>query len=420
MFFFEKIMYLCPKTYLNPQIIMKHLILMTIILLSATVSAQTDNNPKDLWSHSVDVTPGNDWMKKSISVPGKGEPNVIDFFRALTKAYPCEYHDLLLKAIDGDNEVLFHHEKPYIVIDSDTCLLENESFSMRVFYENDKPVAVGVCFHKALTTKLQDAYYYRYDKAKRKLTPLAKGSDFTGGIIKRQTIFHSGRRYNEATMSHGTGRCSLESQLVWENGKFVLNDNTKQDFKPRQSRIGVRSLLHEFLMKNEIELREPREPQPGPPKPGSTYNSLAVCTAVTSKESSKYYVEASAIVGFYYFHARGWEKADGSLLVAIYTECAPELDYDWKPGETIKTPHKLEAGDEVCLNFYLCDNSGHIIYQDPSSPTFEATIGKGMPDLMHNEWRCAIGPDNESLVFVSQTDEQTKVFKWDRTMFKEE
>jgi len=397
---------------------MKHSIFMAIILLSATVSAQTDNNPKDLWSHSVDVTLGDDWKQKNISIPGKGEPNVVDFFRAFAKAYPCEYHDLLVMALDGDEEVLFNHERPNIEIDKDTCLIENESFAMRVFYENDKPVAVGVCCHKAITTKQQDAYYYRYDKAKRKLIPLAKGSDFTGGIVKRQTAFPYGRNHNYATMAHGWGRCSITSQLEWNNGQFVLQDNTKRNFKPHQSRVGVRTMLHDFLMINHIELREPRKPQPGPQKPGSSYSSLPICVAVLSKESKGNFVEASATDGFYYFHARGWEKTDGSLLVAIYTECAPENDYEWKKdGETIKTPHKLEAGDEVFLNFYLCDNSGQVIYIDPASTMFEATIGKGIPNLEHNEWRCAIAHDNEDLVFISQTDEQTKVFKWDGEKF---
>lgn len=36
---------------------------------------------------------------------------------------------------------------------------------------------------------------------------------------------------------------------------------------------------------------------------------------------------AQTMEGFYYFTARSWERADGSLLVAVYTECAPRMDY---------------------------------------------------------------------------------------------
>jgi len=400
---------------------MKHLLLMTIILTTIAAKAQTsDENPKDLWTRSVDVTLGDDWKQKSISLPGKGEPGVIDFFRAFAKAYPCDYHNLLLMAIDGDKEVLFCHERPYIKIDEDSCYMENESFAMRVFYENDRPAAVGICCHIALTTKLQDAYYYRYNPKNRKLTPLAKGSDFTGGIIKRMTVFRSGRTHNEAIMKHGWGRCSIESRLVWKNGDFILTDKTKGFFKPHNSTAGVRTVLHDFLTINDIELREPREPKPGPPMPGSTYNSLPVCTAVLSKDSGGNYISASAIDGFYYFKARGWEKADTTRIVAIYTECAPENDYDWKDGQKTVTPHKLQAGDEVFINFYLCDKSGHIIYLDPASTMFETAVGKGLPDLEHNEWRCVITPDNEDLVFVNETDGTREVFKWNGDLFEEQ
>lgn len=401
---------------------MKKILILPLLMTMIPAMSQTaDKNPKDLWTHSVEVTLGDDWKQNSISIPGNGEPNVVDFFRAFAKAYPCEYHDLLLMAIDGDKEVLFRHERPYIEIDDDLCYLRNESFAMRVFYENDKPAAVGVCCHKALTTKLQDAYYYRYDTKTRKLTPFAQGSDFTGGIIKRNTIFRTGRTNNEATMAHGCGRCSIETLLVWKNGGFETKDKTKGFFTPHNTKTSVRTVLNNVLMKNEIELREPREPQPGPPRPGSTYNSLPICTAVLSKDSKGSYAAASTIDGFYYFKARGWDKTDDNRIVAIYTECAPENDYErGKDGHLVTTPHKLAPGDEVILNFYLCDSSGKITYIDPASPLFESTIGKGMPDLVHNEWRCVVSPDNEDLIFVSEVDGTRKVFKWDRDLFKEQ
>ena len=409
---------------------MRKLFLFIFMLSTMAALAQaTEENPKDLWTHSIDVTLGDNWRQKTISVPGKGTPNVVDFFRAFAKAYPCEYHDLLTLAIDGDKEVLFCNKKPHIKIDEDSCFLKNESFSMRVFYENDKPAVLGVCCHKALTTNLQDAYYYRYNNATRKLTPMAKGSDFTGGILKRETKFSPWKQHNEATMSHGWGRCVIESQLTWNNGQFILQDRTKDNFSYYTGGEITMSVLDAFLNVFEMELREPETERYSVigddtiPVCGG-YNSLPICVAILNPHSKDNYTAAAAMEGFYYFYARGWKRNDGTTLVAVYTECAPQFDYDFghknDDGSTLKTPHKLEAGDEVFLQFYLCDNNGLAFYLDPKTDSFATHVGIGLPNLEHNEWRCKIGPDNEDLLFVNEADGKTMRFKWDGSLLKEQ
>ena len=397
-------------------------LLFIFVMTALTAGAQTaENNPKDLWTHSVEVDLGDNWKQKTITVPGKGTPNVIDFFRAFAKAYPCEYHDLFLQYLDGDEEVLFRHEKPQITIDKDSCFLRNESFSMRVFYEKDQPVVLGVCCHKELITKLKDAYYYRYNPTTRKLTPLAQGSDFTGGILKRETVFPSRKDDNTVLMTHRWGRCGIDGSLRWEDNKFVFTDNTKQNFILYSQRASVKSLFSEYLMRYGMELREPETPSD---LPGSSYTSLPICVAIEGKNSGKHYAEASAMEGFYDFYARGWERADSTLIVAIYTECAPKFDYDFshknEDGSTVKTPHKLEAGDEVFLQFYLCDNKGMASYLDPKTDSFTTLVGIGLPNLERNEWRCVLSPDNEDLLFVRESDGLTKVFKWEGDLLKEQ
>ena len=408
---------------------MKKLLLFAFILTATVAFAQTkESNPKDLWTNSIDVSLGDNWRQKIISVPGKGEPNVVDFFRAFAKAYPCEYHDLLVMAFDGDKEVRFNGKKPHIRIDGDSCLLENGSFAMRVFYDNNQPVALGVCCHKAITTNLQEAYYYRYNKATRKLTPLALGSDFTGGIVKRRTAFSSNKNENAATMVHGWGRCELTDRLVWTNGKLELRNPTKENMELHYGRISPEALLLEVLDKYEMELGDPKpviQTDDGIEVCGGSYNSLPICTAIRDPHSATdHYVAAATMEGFYYFTARGWDRADSTMLVAVYTECAPDMDFDFKQqttdGHFYKTPHKLEAGDEVSLHFYLCDKSNMAIYLDPSSPTFKTIVGKGLPNLGHNEWRCVLSPDNDDLVFVSETDGQQIVFKWDGKTLKKQ
>ena len=388
------------------------------------MAQNNEKNPKNLWTYSIDVTLGDQWKEKIINVPGKGTPNVVDFFKAFAKAYPCEYHDLLLQAIDGDGEVLFRNEKPYIKIDKDSCFLGNESFSMRIFYENNKPAALGVCCHKAITTKHQDAYYYRYNSATRKLTPLAMGSDFTGGIVKRETTFSSYKDDNEAILRHGWGRCEIECRLVWSNGKFELKDDTKEDMKLRFGRKSPQSVLEEILDKHRMELRDPKpevKTENGIEVCGGSYNSLPICIAIRDPHSATdRYVTASAMEGFYYFTARGWERADGTLLVAVYTECAPRIDYyknKDENGNYVETPHKLEAGDEVDLNFYMCDDAGMALYMNPASPKFATLVGKDLPSLEGNEWRCVLSPDSDDLVFVSETDGRQVVFKWNGKVF---
>lgn len=405
---------------------MKKLLILSLFLVALTAGAQTkEKNPKDLWTRSVDVSLGDDWKQKTITVPGKGTPNVIDFFRAFAKAYPCEYHDLLLQYLDGDKEVLFCGERPWKRIDKDFCFLQNESFSMRVFYENDKPAALGVCCHKAITTELQEAYYFRYNAATRKLTPLAKGSDFTGGIVKRRTVFSEYKKENEATMHHVWGRCGVQNKLVWGKGKFELKDTTKEDTKLTFGRKSAESMLQEVLSRYEMELRDPHpvvESEDGIEICGGSYTSLPVCIAIRDpKTATDHYVTASAMEGFYYFTARSWERADGSLLVAVYTECAPRMDYyKYKDenGNYVHKPHKLEAGDEVELSFYVCNDNGMALYLDPASPRFASMVGKGLPSLVHNEWRCEITPDNEDLTFVRESDGLRKVFQWNGKLLK--
>lgn len=119
--------------------------------------------------------------------------------------------------------------------------------------------------------------------------------------------------------------------------------------------------------------------------------------------------------GFYYFHARAWDRTDGQKLVAVYTACAPKFDYDFKRDEDdrlYKTPHKLKEGDEVILHFYLCEDSGKISYLSPSSANFATVVGKGIPNLERNEWRCVLSPDDEDLVFVRESDGERKVYQW--------
>ena len=397
-------------------------LLFLFLMTALTAGAQTaEKNPKDLWTTSVEVDLGDNWKQKTITVPGNGIPNVIEFFRAFAKAYPCEYHNLLLQYLDGDEEVLFCHEKPRITIDKDSCFLRNESFSTRVFYENDQPVALGVCCHKELTTKLKDAYYYRYNSTTRKLTPIAQGSDFTGGILKRETEFSSRKDDNTVLMTHRWGRCGIDGSLRWEDNQLVFTDDTKQSFILDSKRASVQSLFSEYLMRYGMELREPKAPSD---LPGGSYTSLPICVAIEGKYSGKNYAEASAMEGFYDFYARGWERADSTLIVAVYTECAPAFDYDFshknEDGSFVKTPHKLEAGDEVFIHFYLCDNKGMAYYLDPMSDSFITHVGKGLPNLEHNEWRCVLSHDNEDLLFVRESDGMTKVFKWEGDLLKEQ
>lgn len=401
---------------------MKKLLFIIFMISAITGVAQTtEANPKDLWTSSVDVTLGDDWREKTINVPGKRTPNVVDFFHVFVEAFPCEYYNLLTLALEGDQEVMFCHKKPHIQISKDSCLMENESFSMRVFYDGDIPVALGVCCHKALTTKLQDAYYYRYNTATRKLTPLAQGSDFTGGILKRETEFSSEKEDNTVLMTHRWGRCGIDGSLRWEDNKFVFTDNTKQSFNLYSKRANLESLFSEYLRRYDMELREPETPSD---LPGGSYTSLPICVAVLGKNSGKNYAEASAMEGFYDFYARGWKRTDSTMLVAVYTECAPTFDYDFshknEDGSTVKTPHKLEVGDEVFLQFYLCDNNGTAFYIDPNRDSFTTLVGTGLPNLEHNEWHCILSPDNEDLLFVRESDGLTKVFKWDGDLLKEQ
>jgi len=392
------------------------------MVLTATVaSGQTEGDKtKDLWTRSVDVTLGDAWREKSIKVPGKGEPDVVDFFRAFAKDYPCEYHDLLTRVLDGDQEVLFNHNKPVIHIDEDSCLLQNESFSMRVFYDDERPVALGVCPHKAITTELQEAYYYRYDDKTRTLNPLAQGSDFTGGIVKRQTEFSRNKENNEVTMAHRWGRCGVENQLVWDKDRFVLKDRTRDNMKGLNKVNGAYLMLHEYLNRYEMELREPERPSFSN-KRGSTYNSLPICIAIIEKHSGADFAAASAMEGHYDFRARAWHRDDGSLLVAVYAECAPQYDYDFhQKGDKGKTPHKLTAGDEVMLNFYLCDNTENIYYLDPESPRYAEIVGKDVPSLEKNEWRCVLTHKNEDLSFVNEADGREIVFRWDGRQLKKQ
>ena len=397
---------------------------MITLVLTATVAMgqHAEKNPKDLWTRSINVTLGDDWRQKTITVPGKGTPNVVDFFRAFAKAYPCEYHNLLVMVLDGDKEVRFNHERPSIHIDSDSVSMWNQSFSMRVFYEDDKPAALGVCCLTALSKDLQDAYYFRYNSATRKLTPLAMGSDFTGGIVKRYTDFPSDKRDNFAIMSNRWGRCGIDGKLEWSKGKFTFTDYAHDNLTLRGGN-NTYSVLEAYLWRYEMELREPK-PEPktedGIPVCGGSYLSLPICIAILGDERNDHYVTASSMEGNYYFYARGWERTDGGLLVAIYTECAPKLNYDFvgeEDRQLVSTPHKLVAGDEVILSFYLCDNSVQAQYLDPTCPKFPTLVGKGLPNLEHNEWRCELSPDNEDLVFIRESDGTRQTFKWNGKVF---
>lgn len=314
-------------------------------------------------------------------------------------------------AIDGDKEVRFCHEKPYIEIGEDACYLRNESFSMRIFYDGDKPAALGVCLHQELIDKLQDAYYYRYNNATRKLTPIGKGSDFTGGILKRGTSFFLEKDRNEATMYHRWGRCNIESSLVWSYGKFELKDRTKDHLSLQQYGSVTESVFNAVIDMHGMEARWPREEDPDTNKVGGSFNSLPICIAILDYRSKDNFYAATAMEGFYYFTAKGWERNDGTTLVAFYTECAPEEDYNRnEAGEFVTSPHRLTEGDDVSLNFYLCNGYEIGFYLDPSSEAFADVVGRGLPSLDHNEWRCVLSPDSDEIVFVNQADGHQMAF----------
>ena len=381
-----------------------------LLLMTTTAMAQTTTNPKDLWTRSINVKMDSTWRTKTLRVEGRRTPNVIDFFRAFAKAYPCDYHRLLLMAIDGDQEVLFNHSKPDIRIDRDTCMLENESFAMRVFYQGNKPAAVGIVCHKALSTEVQDAYYYTYDAAKRTLTPMAQGSDFTGGIVKRATEFIDDKSSNKVIMHHRWGRCGMESRLVWKNGRFTLEDPLPSTLKAGEGETPVMQLLCQVLRRHNME---PRYPQPESNEPGGSILSLPICVALLDKQSTPTYAAAEAMEGFYYFHAKAWPLADGKQLMALYTECARMNDYDFHSGEEMtRVPHKLTTGDEVTLCFYLYDGAQTFTCLSPDSPQYAQLVGGSLPSLAANKWRCQLSSDTDALVFISEDNGQKQTYRW--------
>lgn len=411
----------------------KKLWLLACLTLALPAFAQDNDtpNPKDLWVHSIDVKVDSVWKTKTIRVPGKKTPNVVDFFRAVANTYPCDYHRLLLMAIDGDREVKFNHKEPYIKIDKDSCFLENASFAMRVFYTNGRPAALGVCFLKALTTKHQDAYYYRFNAATRTLTPLAKGSDFTGGIIKRQTIFSPQKDENRATMTHRWGRCGIESLLNWKNGRFVMEDAHERinrmhyDPSDMPGVITLRgdgnqalALLDEIVSRHDMELRMPK-PERKDLNGGSIY-SLPICVALRDTTTDSF-ASAEAMEGFYYFYVRSWKRPNGTMLLAAYTECAPKEDVEFsREGERklTRSRHRLGEGDEVSLLFFDCDKEGRCRYLAPGSAPYLKSVGKGLPRLDRNEWRAELSADSADLVFINESDGRTLTFKWDGTRLR--
>ncbi len=400
---------------------MKRLRLLAAIgLFTITATAQTStpkDDSKDLWSRSVDADMGADWRDKTIRVEGKGTLTVVDFFRAYAKAYPCDYHRLLLMAIDGDEEVKFNHEKAKVYTDKDQCLLENQLFAMRVFYERNVPVAVGVICLKPITVEVREAYYYAYNAATHTMKPLVQGSDFTGGIIKRTTNFYPGKENNTVEMSHRWGRCQLTSTLEWRNGKFVLVDPTHADLPVQNRENIVLEMLSQTLNVHQIEIRERRAQQEDVPGGES---ALPICIAYVDKETNGNYAAARAMEGFYYFYVRGWEEGDGSMLLAVYTQCAPnedlEIERNGENRNLKRTPHVLTEGDEVSLNFYLYDGSQTFRYLDPASKQFAEMVDKDMPNLQHNEWRCTISSANEELVFENEKNGEKKVYRWNGKM----
>ena len=52
---------------------MKKLFMITLVLTATVAMGQhAEKNPKDLWTRSINVTLGDDWRQKTITVPGKG------------------------------------------------------------------------------------------------------------------------------------------------------------------------------------------------------------------------------------------------------------------------------------------------------------------------------------------------------------
>jgi hypothetical protein len=209
--------------------------------------------------------------------------------------------------------------------------------------------------------------------------------------------------------------------LVWSDGKFVFKDPTKDNLMLQRWGSITESLFNKVIEIHEMEARWPYEEVADTNKVGGTFNSLPLCIAILDYRSKDNFYTASAMEGFYYFTAKGWERNDGNTLVAFYTECAPKEDYIRNEAGDFETPpHRLTAGDDVSLNFYLCHGYEIALYLDPSSEAFADVVGSGLPNLEHNEWRCILSPDNEDVVFVRESDGLKKTFKWDGNLLKEQ
>lgn len=371
----------------------------------------------DLWTRSLDVPMNPNWRKQNIVVAGKGTPTVIDFLRAYAKANPSQYYKLLLAAIDGDKRVKFNHESPRIEIDRNKCFLSQGNFAMRVFYKDEKPVALGISPLTSISSEKCDAYFYRYDAAHRLLKPYCQASDLTGGTVKRKSTFSEYKDENHIMMSHSWGRCGLESRLVWDDrGNLTFESFNHSPIEiPAQSKVPIQQLMFEITKRAQMELRDPK---PERNVPGGSILSLPICVALRGKHSEGLYAHAYSMEGSYYFDSRGWKRSDGSMLAAVLITCAPDNDLkrNDKSGKYDYVPHTLGKGDEIVLQFYNYNPTSHTFtYIDPKTPQFATSVGTDIPSVEKNQWRVAITHENEKVVFINQKDSTRLTFRWNGT-----
>ncbi|MBO4826068.1 MAG: hypothetical protein J5506_02365 [Prevotella sp.] len=398
--------------------------IVTVILLSCIAmgawaqknnASKTADEDNDLWTRSLDVPVSNTWRTRNISVPGKGTPDVVTFLRAYAKVYPHKYYTMLLAAIDGDERVKFNHEKPSIHIDKDRCSLSQGKFSMRVFYnQQQQPMAIGIIPLAAITHKVHDAYFFRYDARTRMLKPYCQASDFTSGIRKRIPSFSEYKNENDISMNHFWGRCGLKGWLRWNaKGNLVYEGISHDDVTiSTDFNNPVQSLMFQIVKRTDMELRDP---QPERDVPGGSILSLPICVALRAKESKGDYAHSYSMEGYYYFYIRGWHRQDGTMLAAVAIDCAADTDFkkDPKTDKFVHTPHKLAEGDEVNLQFYDYNPATHTFkYIDPKSPKFAERVASSMPTLDKNQWRCKLSADNDKLIFRRESDGKRTTYVW--------
>ncbi len=381
------------------------------IIMCMAASAQNngvqpaDDEKKDLWTRSIDCPMPAHWRNDTISVAGKGEPHIVDFLRAFTSHFPSEYYQMLMAVVDGDTHITFNRAKPKIFIDRDSCYFSHESFSMRIIFEEEKAVALGVTCHKPLSSDAQDAYYYRYDSVARRLVPYCQGSDFTDGIVKRQTSFPDSKDHNSIEMNHRWGRCGVDARLRWERGQLVYKGPDTSPITVSEKKDSwADNILDAVTTRAKMELRDAKA-EPEGHLEGGTYLSLPICVAVRSTPRQADYAEALSMEGFYYFSCRLWHRSDGSTVAAVLTECAQRKGF--LPENTNALGyHKLGTGNELSLHFYECKAGAHEF-------VLNNNLAADAPGLGRNEWRCVMQPGADVIRFIRESDCREGRLVWD-------